>query len=109
MLSSRIRRPFGVHLISEGLEAEPGAVVGGGLLGVAHPPLHVVELEEPPAVGLGALVLVGGADRSLRHPELWTSGQIVRMVPGPGPPSLILQPSRHGSDVRRCFNWKVQE
>ena len=99
MYSLRIVKIFSSHLVSEWLKSKPCTVVRGRLLGIADPPLDVVELEEPPAVGLGALVLVGGADRSLRHPEPWTSGQIVRMVPGPGPPSLILQPNRHGNDV----------
>ena len=47
---ARLQAPVG-----EGLEAEPGAVVGRGLLGVAHPPLDVVELEELARVRLGAL------------------------------------------------------
>ena len=46
-------------LVGEGLEAKPGAVVGGGLLGIAHPPLDVIKLEESPSLRLGTLVSVG--------------------------------------------------
>ena len=41
--------------VGERLEAQPGAVVGGGLLGVAHPPLDVVKLQELAAIGLRTL------------------------------------------------------
>ena len=39
------------------LESHPGAVEGGGLFGVAHPPLNVVEAEEFALFGFGALGL----------------------------------------------------
>ena len=52
-------------LVGEGLEAKPGAVVGGGLLGIAHPPLDVIKLEESPSLRLGTLVSVGRPDGSL--------------------------------------------
>ena len=35
------------YLVSQWLEAEPGAVEGRGLLRVPHPPLDVVKLQEP--------------------------------------------------------------
>ena len=41
--------------VGERLEAQSGTVVGSGLLGVAHPPLDVVELQELAAVRLGTL------------------------------------------------------
>ena len=37
------------------LEPEPGAVVGRGLLRIAHPPLDVIEVQELPFLGFGAL------------------------------------------------------
>ena len=36
-------------------EPEPGAVVGRGLLGVAHPPFDVIEVQEFPLLGFGTL------------------------------------------------------
>ena len=36
-----------IYLVGKRLKAHPGAVERGGLLGVAHPPLDMVELQEP--------------------------------------------------------------
>ena len=36
-----------IYLVCVWLEAEPGAVERGGLLGVADPPLDVVKLQKP--------------------------------------------------------------
>lgn len=41
--------------ISEMLEPEPGAVVRCSLLGIAHPPLDVVEVQKLPLFGFRAL------------------------------------------------------
>ena len=67
----------------------------GGLLGVADPPLDVVELEEPPAVRLGTLVGVGRPDGSLRHLALLSSEDWGGTAgPGrnqlPSPPSVLI-------------------
>jgi len=40
------------------LEPEPGTIVGGGLLGVAHPPLDVVEVKELALLGFGTLKML---------------------------------------------------
>ena len=58
------------HLVGEGLKPEPGAVVRGRLLGIADPPLNVVELEKPSAVWLGPLVSVSRPDGSLTR--IWS-------------------------------------
>ena len=43
------------HPVGEVVEAEAGAVVGRRHLRVAHPPFHVVKVEEAPGGGLFAL------------------------------------------------------
>merc|ERR1719234_559644 len=49
-------------LVSKRFETKPGAVEGSCLLSIAHPPLKVVKLEEPPPFRLWPLVRVVGSN-----------------------------------------------